>query len=430
MKLNLKFSQLPIVLPIFLCIIFWAFLAVLRDNCSLFGVDSTAFYHAGRSIFTNPSDVYNSGYFYLPFFAILIYPITLLPFGLYEWVLLFVLLFFSGYSVVLLNRILILKNINNKFIRFLFLLVVFNGHAWFQQFDLLNVKTIVLFFLLLLIERELKVRESKTTLDYKFLSIQFCIFSIILSILPYFIFIIPIYLLHANSIRDVIKKIQLKKYALFIIIFIGCNFFFIIYPYLIIDFLKGLTFSRYYPLDIYTLTPEIIINNDLSISSNFLIGIMSILKIDVSVSLVSIALSSLFTLIIIVRYEDISIERKLGLFCLFSVLFSSYIRTSSHVITLPIIILMFVDHEKISSLKNHNIFLFIKENIVLVLGMTIVSLLMFLPDLEFMYRMFKILRYIPIKLTIFTWSILYCCLWMAIYFFNKKGNINVLSNGL
>ena len=420
MKSTSKIYKISFFLPIFLCIIFWALLAILRDKCYLFGVDSKHFFHAGRSIFTNPSDVYGYGFYYLPFFALLISPITILPFEVYEWVLLIVLLFFCGYSIVLLNRILILKNINNKFIRFLFLLVVFNGHGWFQQFDLLNVKTIALFLFMLLIERELKVKDSKTTIDYKFLSIQLFILSTILSILPYFIFIVPIYLLHTTSIRNIFRTVQLKKYTLFVLIFIGSNFFFMIYPYLFIDFLKGLIFAKSFPLDIYALTPEIIVNNVVHTPTNFLKNLMSILKIDISVSLVSIILLSLFTLIIIVKYKDMSIEIKFGLFFLFSLLFNTYLRTSLHVATLPIIILLFADHEKITPLKNHDVLIFIKENIILVLGMMILSFLMFLPHLEFMYRVFKILRYIPVQLMIFTWSILYCCLWMTIYFFNKK----------
>jgi len=364
--------------------------------------------------------MYISGFYYLPVFAFLISPITLLPFEVYEWVLLIVLLFFSGYSIVLLNRILILKNINNKFVRFLFLLVVFNGHAWFQQFDLLNVKTIVLFLFILFIERELKARKSILTINYKFLSLQLCILSIILSILPYFIFIVPIYLVHDTNIRDIFKMVQIKKYMLFALIFVGLNFFFIIYPYLFVDFLNGLNFPRSFPVDIYSLTPEFIINNDMSTPTNFLIGLISILKIDISASLITVVLSSLFTLLLVIRYKDMLIERKLAFFCLFSLLFNSYLRTNTHVTILPIIILLFSDQEKITLLKSYNIFLFIKKNIILVLGMMIISILLFLPDLEYIYRMFKILRYIPVQLMIFTWPLLYCCLWMMVHLFNKK----------
>jgi len=302
----------------------------------------------------------------------------------------------------------------------LFLLVVFNGHAWFEQFDLLNVKTIVLFLFILFIERELKARKSILTINYKFLSLQLCILSIILSILPYFIFIVPIYLVHDTNIRDIFKMVQIKKYLLFALIFVGLNFFFIIYPYLFVDFLNGLNFPRSFPVDIYSLTPEFIINNDMSTPTNFLIGLISILKIDISASLITVVLSSLFTLLLVIRYKDMLIERKLAFFCLFSLLFNSYLRTNTHVTILPIIILLFSDQEKITLLKSYNIFLFIKKNIILVLGMMIISILLFLPDLEYIYRMFKILRYIPVQLMIFTWPLLYCCLWMMVHLFNKK----------
>ena len=85
MKLLSKILKISYLLPIFLCIIFWALLAILRDNYSLFGIDSTYFFHAGKSIFTIPLDMYKPGFYYLPVFAFLISPITLLPFEIYEW---------------------------------------------------------------------------------------------------------------------------------------------------------------------------------------------------------------------------------------------------------------------------------------------------------------------------------------------------------
>jgi len=143
--MNLKIKDLKdhlyIIIPV-ICFCLWALLSLIKDNFVLEASDYPSFYDAGRYIFTEPEKVYSSAiiprYRYLPSFATLFSIMTLLPYDLGEWVMFFLLLFFSIFSITLLNKILVLKNVERKLNRFFYLIVFSNGLIITQTFDYLQ----------------------------------------------------------------------------------------------------------------------------------------------------------------------------------------------------------------------------------------------------------------------------------------------------
>ena len=92
------------------------------------------------------------------------------------------------------------------------LFVVTNGHRLVNEFDLLNVKIIIAYLLVLFIRRELSKRSSEdNNVDFKFLSIQFIILNFIISMVPPFVFIIFIYLFHNIDVKIQVRMKQLEE---------------------------------------------------------------------------------------------------------------------------------------------------------------------------------------------------------------------------
>lgn len=259
-----------------------------------------------------------------------------------------------------------------------------------MEFDYLNAKIICLFLMLLLIKRELKIREIYNDIDYnlKFLSIQFTILGFIIAIIPSLIFFVPIYFFNKVSIKKIFSKLQIKKYCLFLIILICQNFMFFVYPSLIFDFLfNGFSEIKITSVKINELTPDLIVERIPTIPKITLLFFGWALNIEKSyLSLISIILLSIF--IIIISFKDnIMMEYKFGYFTLFCLFCNVYIKPSVIITLAPLIILLFVDKienvekfKDFSSVKN-----FIKKNYLFLIVLLCLSYMIFIPPLSYIF---------------------------------------------
>ena len=126
-KISIR-NLLYLVFPIF-CLIFWALLSLIKDNFSLTHVpDFPTFYKAGKFIYTDSENLYSSKisprYHYFPSFASIFFFLTFFDIETSKWIYFFILLSIAIFSVIEFNKILILKNVDNKFNRFLYLMVL------------------------------------------------------------------------------------------------------------------------------------------------------------------------------------------------------------------------------------------------------------------------------------------------------------------
>ncbi len=419
-KLDVHTKQIILVLkkisyiffPI-VCLFMWAFLALYRDGFILNGFDSHIFYNAGKTIFTDTGNVYGQSYYYLPSFAELYSIISFLfDFHTSEWIFFIILLIFGGYSIILFDKILVLKGWENKFIRFLCLMVISNGHKIFLQFDGLNVKIITLCFFLLFIKREIEHRNKNNSNEFhlKFSFIQFTILSLVIAVLPYAFFIIPLYFLNGVKINELCDKEQLKKYILFGIVFISQNFMFLINPSLVSQFFTGFTFRTS--------------NDEISCILSCIYVIFN-LQYNLVLPILSLSLMTFFTLYIIFKNHS-TIEYKFGIYFLFSIFFSIYIRPSQFIAFIPLILILFVDviNSDINGIKDYkkvsNYRVFIKENYLFLLALICFSLLLFFPGYIFIYKIIPFMKIIPVQIIILYYTVVSSILLIDLIIFLKK----------
>jgi hypothetical protein len=397
--------KLYLILPL-IVLFLWAYISLFKDGFSLINsVDFPAFYYAGKFIFTNPEMVYinkyPSRYFYLPSFAMLFSVLSLMPYEIAVWIFFFIILIFGVLSIIQFDKILILKGVDNKFNRFIFLIVISNGLLIMQVFDYLQTKFIVLFLLLLFLKREIEKSQHKREDDLRFLFAQLMILIFALSMIPHYFFLLIIYLLNNTRIESIFYKSQLKKYFLCLFVFLFQNIMFLIFPILIFDFLKGFSFQIGF-FDSLSLL-YYFYNND------FLIVLISI----ISMTFLCISLSF---------HENLSIDSKFGYFILFSLFLNTYINQTIFSVLLPLVLLLFV--YKMEELDNYchlsNYFIFIKKNRLLFIGLFCISMLYFMHPIKFYYRFIPQLSSLPMILIILRWTIVYLILTFDLYLLKKR----------
>ena len=113
---NMRFSnilfekyKLYIIIPS-ICLCFWAFLAIFKDGFFIDPIDYSAYYYAGKYIFTSPDLVYNiahpSFYYYLPNIASIFSILSIFEIHISAWIYYFLLIFIGLLFVVEMNKIL------------------------------------------------------------------------------------------------------------------------------------------------------------------------------------------------------------------------------------------------------------------------------------------------------------------------------------
>ncbi|TFG25529.1 MAG: hypothetical protein EU529_00525 [Promethearchaeota archaeon] len=228
-------ENLYLLIPI-ICFIGWGLIGGHAYKFEFY-----CYYGAGRTILTNPADLYKViNYFYLPSFAIFFaFTFSLLPpipsfyaFILFNYItgVLFILEF---------NKILILMDVKKKEHRFLFLILISNGaYIWLLLYGN-QTKFLVLLILLLIIRRELQYRREGKEKNRNYYILNYGLFIFMLGISPYFVFLLFIYVFQEIQLKDLFKKENVEIYFIVVLWFVIQNFTFILYPSQIFEALDG-----------------------------------------------------------------------------------------------------------------------------------------------------------------------------------------------
>lgn len=313
-------------------ILFYALRTLFCDFPKPLGLDFNAFYYAGKYIFSHPEWIYTDqimpGYVYFPGFASIFSLLSIFPYE-YALVIYFILLLlFAELSIIYLDQILTIKEVNIK-MKIPILLAVAGGHVVTLVFEMVQSKYIAAFLLLLFLKRELQ-REEKE-FDLKFFAGQGIILVILISILPYLFCPALIYLLYNSD--GIFTTNQLRKYLLLFAEFFIFNFMFLVQPYLILDYLNRI-FNQF-------ITSEtILFRRALPIMIFYYINAIISIPWELVSGIIIICFFFLNTVYMI--YLKKPIEIKFGLFFLFFLLFSNPFYPYTHyAVLLPVIILLF-----------------------------------------------------------------------------------------
>jgi len=415
------------------CILFWAFIALYKDGFTLIpAADFPTFYYVAQLIFTQPEQIYFlevQPYTYTPFFATIIAPIALLTFEQAHLFYFFLILILTELCLVLFNQILQIKNISNKFHRFLYLVALSNGIIFVQMFDTLTGRIFTAFGLLWFLKREIKFRElNKDTSDLKFIFIQMMILIFAIGMTLQYIFLIFLYLFQKVKFKEIFSKIQIKRYLILIATFFIQNFMiiviFLISPQAIQNLLGGswrgerslsisrskLTYSyieRERPRDpvdgitiiIYVLS----IYYDLS-------------NIDINLLYLSVIFMSIIT-IIINSLKKLTIENKFGLWALLSLFFFTFTQDRYFVGLLPLISLLFINYDFV---KSEKIIEFVKKNYLILIGLINIILLYSMPPIHYLIRVFPFIYNVPIGLLFMRYIFIYLIIIFDLILLNRK----------
>ena len=213
-------ENLYLLIPL-CCIGLWAFIALYKDNFTLIpAADFPTFYYVAQLIFTQPEQIYFlevQPYTYTPFFATILAPMGLLSFEQAHWFFFFVILIFSVLLIIVFNQILILKNVFNKFHRFLYLMAISNGIIYVQMFDTLTGRIFTAFLLIWFLKREIKFRNLNNNMtDTKFIFTQMMILISAFGITLQYVFLVLLYVFHNVKFKEILNKLQFKRYLLLV----------------------------------------------------------------------------------------------------------------------------------------------------------------------------------------------------------------------
>lgn len=350
--------------------------------------DFRTFYLAGKQILLDPKQLYTiSGYWYTPCFALLFaLTISQFPFIISFYIFIFINYIMAVLFILEYNKILILKELNEKTYRFMFLIIISNGWFLYLHFFFNQSKLFVAVILLFIIRREIQCRkeEREKNLKYYLINYGFLVFAV--GIAPYFIFFILIYIFQDSRFRNLFKANIIKIYGVTILWFFVQNFLFILYPSLIIDFLRG--FEKPTKLSginfVFYLREWVIL-------SNYYLTLFTF---------ISILVLSIFTLILIFNYK-LHLEEKFSYFAIIYLFIGTYSNFYHVLVLLALILLLFITYLN----KQNKGIDFIKKNKILLIGLLSAALLSFmvpeniifkyLSELqEFPYIIFVNLRYI------------------------------------
>ncbi|MFX0072610.1 MAG: hypothetical protein ACFFAO_16115, partial [Candidatus Hermodarchaeota archaeon] len=344
--LNCLKNRIYLIIP-FICIAAYAIFYLIKSNFQIFELDFGIFYNSGKQVLIDPSKLYQqTGYLYLPSFACLFVLFSF--FNFYTAYFLFYVLnyVFAILFVIEFNKILILKKVLDKKVRFLFLLVISNGWVIYFQFYHNQSKLIVLLIFTYIIRREITYREGAMEKDLKFYLINYNLFIFALSIVPYLIFLFLIYIFNDIKINKLIKKENLRKIGILFLSFLVQNILFLVYPSLIVEFLaQGIKFQSFSPYN--NTLPQFYLREFFYVDAD----IITYVRIATLIILLIIT-------ILLIKNPTLFIEMKFAYF-LFAFLFlDTYNSLSNLIITLSFCNLLFINFLA----HNENFKQFLKNN--------------------------------------------------------------------
>lgn len=381
---NIK-KNIYLIIPI-VCILFWALLYLILQDFLIhqgeFHGDFYLVYQAGRLVLNNPKDLYKVDYYpYLPVFAtILAFTYCLLPFYISNYLFYVTSIIFGMIFVKLFNDILILKNLEKRFHRFIFLIIISNGWLIFRLFYLNQFKFIVAVLLFYVIKREIEYRKEEKRKNLKYYLINYGLFILATAFFVYLILFLLIYLFNDIKFKELLKVENFNKYLIIIGNFIFQNFLLLIYPSLILDGIK--LFYRTQHGSSYNQIIYYLRDFDLS---NYIFLLYPIF-----------ILINLIIAILLTINKKILLEIKFSYLSLSFILFSSFgIRV--FIILFPLVLLLYIPFLKMDKEGID----FIKANIIILLGLISVALIYFNPSLEEYLRIFPNLKASPLILILY-----------------------------
>ncbi len=415
------------------CMFFWILFSLILYGFSL-PYDFIAYYLGGKNIFSNPELLYTEyidpPFIYFPSIATILSLLALFPFDIAKWIFFFILFAFAESSLIMFDKILDCKNVQNNSLRFMILFSMSNGFVIMESFYLLQMKYIAIFLVLLFLKREMVNRKMDISeFNFKFYLVQIILLLFAVMIIPYLIFLIPLYIFHNVSSNEILNREQLKKYLLFGIVFLSSNFMFFVEPSLLIRFLAKASLvcrARLGPFGILNypnpLTPSIVIENRLHFSRDLITNLLILIKLMFGTSnptlifmldfifslggILTLILLSLIT--IVINRRKLEIEKKFGYFALFSLFICVYYYYPFYVASLPLIMIFFITEKK-------------ELNKSIYLGIFCIFLLFSLPPAFVLFALIPNLAFLPTPLIILRQNIIYIILLISL-------NINIKIN--
>ncbi len=384
-KFEMIKKKLFVIIPLY-CVLCWAGYYIVAGHFFLVpNYDFLNYYYCGKRFLKRPRDLYDDtdeygyryGYKYLPNFAMLIgVPLSLFPTIEMAYYFFYVINILLGLIFTLLfNRFLRLLDVKEGILRFLFLMVISNGWIVLQLYANNQVKYMVGVIILYIINRELKYNKHQIKKDFKFYFINLNLFVFVIGLAQYFIFLLLIYLFHNISMKELVKWENIKKYITIFVSFIAQNILFVIYPILLFDFYEiyekeqrrnGLKLKLFYL--------EYFYDNGLYIPSVYKEGISIVLSIILYI-----------IVLILILHRRINLVKKYGYFCI-AFLYLNYIAFRILLNLIPFVCILFIPHMNQSKRGIE----FIKENIIVLIGLMSIVGLYFVPHKEaFSYPYFE-----------------------------------------
>jgi len=424
-----------ILIPI-LCILFWAFISVLKDNFYIYNAaDFDMLYNASKNIFTNPQNVYTvpggERYPYTPFLATIFGMIVFFfSFEASAWILFIILYIAAIGTVIEFNKILNLYGINKKSYLFIYLLILSNGILFVRLFDVLQTKIIVSALLLLFLRREIEMRnKEKIQNDLKFKFTQVMILCIAIGLVPHYaLFLLIIYFFQDIRFKELLHKEQIQKVFLFILAFVIQNFMgiaiFILSPNFLGDFFTGMSEhgSRIFTNSI---THQDILSWDFVPHVDALSLFFHIINFYIDLTffntslLMIISISSMLMLTVFLIYNyNLEIEKKFGYIALTSLFMNIFYNNRDLVILLPLILILFIKNID----QNKTFSQVIKEDFIWIIGLLMISILYFVPPLIFFLEHFKIFLSIPLVILFFMMPTIYLLLLTSLLLLKRNSD--------
>jgi len=352
-------KNMYLIIPI-LCFSFWVFHCIYFLNTikynqmgSLWDADFRVFYSAGKQVLQKPGNLYEiERYLYMPSFAIFFcFTFSLLPYEI-SFYLFYLFNWISGiFAILEFNKILILKDIQEKIHRFVFLIVISNGYLIWVIFYFNHFKFILFFLLLYIIRREIQYKKENREKNYQYYILNYGLLVFIIGMAPYFVFILLIYFFQEIPIKKLIYKKNLMQCLIVILWFIIQNITFILYPSQIMRFLEGFNRPSNEPRSAYPLY----LKDFLELSKSKMRTIVYIFT----------GILILITIILIALKNKIEIENKFSLFFLAQLFFGviSYPYLIAYIL-FSFVLFLFVPFLK----QDFQGFDFIKKNIFFFIG--------------------------------------------------------------
>ncbi|MHA1755267.1 MAG: hypothetical protein ACTSVV_00755 [Promethearchaeota archaeon] len=328
-----------------ICPFIWGFYWLYYKNFIIYNRywDFMIFYFVGIQVLTDASLLYSQPHFYyLPSFAMIftLYALVI-PYVIAYYISYFMNIIFSMLFLRELDKILMLLNLKKKNYRFILLLLAANSWFLYFTFTFVQTKIFVGLVILYILRRELEADKKNIQKNRAFYIISYSLIVFAVGMAPSLILLLLIYFFYGINFNNIIKKENIEKFILILLIFLIQNIYFLFFPGAILDFLGGINW----------------ITSNKGTRCCFLYENPLPFLNNIYFSIISTILLLIFTVILIWK-KTISLERKIGLFSTFYLFFGMYNCFTLFHILISFSLLLYVPYlnkkDKFSKLVKNN----------------------------------------------------------------------------